>query len=483
MLFPMSTSSSPTSKFCSQQVHLSFSQQSLPPTMAPSSPAMLCLALLVMMGRLIFVESPPSLALNWLVLVELESLANLDLEMDLEMDFESDLETDFDVDVQQDLFAIEKIITLSFNLLSIDAPNWYINPDFTRIFRERANFDNIAKSCSISLPTSVQTIMDSDKPPPFSFFKSLPAASPIVWGIYAVCLEKEHEKPLLYIGSGTSGSLGVRSRVASYKSGKAGLPINIRRTFDKGFHISHIGLLCWGAIPSAGLVPGARGFYLAVEAAFTMIFHAKYIMVCDIHADPFLPWPQATVPWIPACSHLSLTEAIQGSLDATSEELEFMAAIRLARLKKQALVNSQEHRSRKRAVSIDAYRAHDRVQKNAWSAKNRGKLRKVSSQNREKNKNSARFRCDTCDMNLQSAHALEKHNGTQQHQDRVAGVPKRPPSKYAAAAKAVLVAAKENKLHYCSTCDKAFGNKFSLDRHNATPRHLKTLQEAQVSQP
>jgi hypothetical protein len=33
----------------------------------------------------------------------------------------------------------------------------------------------------------------------------------------------------------------------------------------------------------------------------------------------------------------------------------------------------------------------------------------------------------------------------------------------------------DDKLHYCSVCDKAFGNDWGLQRHLATPLHAKKL--------
>jgi len=63
----------------------------------------------------------------------------------------------------------------------------------------------------------------------------------------------------------------------------------------------------------------------------------------------------------------------------------------------------------------------------------------------------------------------------------VAGIEKSAPCKAAvanAAAKAEIVA---NKTFHCSPCNRSFGREWFLNRHLATPRHAKKLQQYKAS--
>lgn len=82
---------------------------------------------------------------------------------------------------------------------------------------------------------------------------------------------------------------------------------------------------------------------------------------------------------------------------------------------------------------------------------------------------------DDCDLALQTEAALKSHLLTDTHKDRVLGIEKPPPSKSSLAVAAVRADAKANKTYYCSPCDKAFDNDYSLTRHQATPLHARRL--------
>ena len=143
------------------------------------------------------------------------------------------------------------------------------------------------------------------------------------------------------------------------------MPRFVKCNFEQGYHISHIGMLCWISLPSAGLVPRARGFFLLLEAVFTIIFHACTKMITDIYVEGILLWPRDAVTWNPLCSHLSLTEQIRGDLSLTEEELELAAAIRKAWAKENGNKKSRRHRAKKRDEDLDGYRAQATEQKMA----------------------------------------------------------------------------------------------------------------------
>jgi hypothetical protein len=102
----------------------------------------------------------------------------------------------------------------------------------------------------------------------------------------------------------------------------------VRQAFNRGYRLAHFGLLYWAPLPSAGLVPHTRARFLLLEALFTCLFHAAFAAVTDQYYEHLLLWERHTVEWEPFCSHLPLSEMIQGNLDLSAEELETIAAIR-----------------------------------------------------------------------------------------------------------------------------------------------------------
>jgi hypothetical protein len=244
---------------------------------------------------------------------------------------------------------------------------------------------------------------------------------------------------------------------------------------EKGYHISHVGMFCWCPLPTAGLVPRARGFFLLLEAVFAIIFHACTKMITDVYVQDALLWPRDVVSWEPLCSHLSLNEAIRGGLSLTAEELELAAAIRAFRLKHLSNKHSQNRRAKQREEDLDGYRAKVTKEKTAWNYKNPDKVLKIAAKVRNKAKDEERFYCDDCRQPFASQSALDRHNHTQSHVDCVAGLEKPAITKSAIAVNAVREQAKNDKLHHCSACDKSFGNDYGLQRHLATPLHAKKL--------
>lgn len=150
--------------------------------------------------------------------------------------------------------------------------------------------------------------------------------------------------------------------------------------------------------------------------------------------------------------------------------------IRAARTTERVNINSQRHRSRKRAADPEAYRLKVRADKSAWAEKNQDKVNKIAAKSQNKSRELRRFYCGVCEIAFQSDSALKKHTLTNNHVDRLAGVTKSAPSDHVIATAAARDAAKANKTHYCSTCDKAFGDDCNLRRHNATPSHAKRVE-------
>ncbi|KAH7374116.1 ATP synthase alpha/beta family, nucleotide-binding domain-containing protein, partial [Cadophora sp. MPI-SDFR-AT-0126] len=377
-----------------------------------------------------------------------------------------------------DLDAAHQLVDdLTWKLLTIDAPDWYINPTFKAVFPERSAYDSIAACSPLTLCPGLYDVLRSSEPPSIEFFKSLPEIDGKMWAIYCVTLEKPGYKSKLYIGSGTEAEYGVILRFRTYKPDNHLLPILVRKAFHLGFQMTHFGLLCWTPLPSPGLVPRVRARFLSLEAIFTCLFLALRKAKSDVYYDAVLLWERDTVEREPLCTHLPLNEKIIGNLDLSTEELEIIDALRRAKKQKR----SRDWRVTERERDIDAFREQDRIKKNDWASKNRDKVNKTAAKVRSKALEQQRFHCDDCDIPLQSRHALDAHEATQSHADRVNGIEKPEITQYSLNRKAVRAAAKASNLHRCHTCDKKFDTNWALNRHNATPSHLRRA-EAQASQ-
>lgn len=95
-------------------------------------------------------------------------------------DYESG-STDDSIDIDDadlavlDLDAAHQLVDdLTWELLTIDAPDWYINPSFKAVFPERSTYDSIAACSPLTLDPSLHNVLTSSQPPSIDFFKSLP---------------------------------------------------------------------------------------------------------------------------------------------------------------------------------------------------------------------------------------------------------------------------------------------------------------------
>ncbi|KAG4415314.1 hypothetical protein IFR04_011569 [Cadophora malorum] len=384
---------------------------------------------------------------------------------------------DVDLDILELDVAHQLVDDLTWALLATDAPDWYINPTFKVVFPERSVYDSIAACSPLTLCPNLYDVLTSSEPPSIEFFKSLPEIDGKMWAIYCVTLEKTGHKPELYIGSGTEAEYGVILRFRTYQPGNYLLPLLVRDAFRQGYQMTHFGLLCWIPLPTPGLVPRVRARFLSLEAIFASVFHAMRKAKSDRYYEHVLLWERDAVEWEPLCTHSPLNEKIIGNLDLTEEELEIIAALRV----KKRVKTTKEWREAQRNKDIDAFRLQDRIKKNAWAAKNRDKVNKIAGKVRTKAKEERRFRCDVCDEDLQSQHALDKHLATQSHADRVNGIEKQEMTQYSKNRKAVRDAALASGVHRCNTCSKTFNTDWALNRHKATPSHLRK-EEAQASQ-
>ncbi len=181
-------------------------------------------------------------------------------------------------------------------------------------------------------------------PPPISSSHSAPPVVDKLWAIYAIVLEKPGRPPKLYVGSGTNAQYGVRARMADYTRGN--FPWHIGSCIKAGYTITHRGMFCWAALPTAVQVPTARLRFLALEAAITFLFHAADETPLDALWTVHIPWKRETVSWLPLCSHTALLERPQGFFDMTDEQLEAYNTARVKRTKEKMAVASKRAEDR-----------------------------------------------------------------------------------------------------------------------------------------
>lgn len=294
------------------------------------------------------------------------------------------------------------------------------------------------------------------------------------WGIYAVVLLLPGSKPKLYIGSGTNSASAVETRCRSYINESGSLPYLLKKALQDGYEIASVGMLCWTDFPAPHLLPRSRARILVLEAIFTIFFYACHKMIMD---DLFIPefflWQRQDVTWGALCTHLSISESVRADLSLTDEELSLAAAARAQR----GVQKTRRCRLRQREKDESAFLQRGLDQHNDWSARNPGRIDEIAAGVRKRAKESACFRCDPCDFNAATQHALDSHCETRLHADTVRNGAKvvKEPSEAALAKRASRAAAKSDKSLYCSDCEKQFTSANALKRHNNTQKHQKKL--------
>ena len=170
-------------------------------------------------------------------------------------------------------FTRSILCTLVWICLSI-TPEWGVHPQYATVFTTRLIFVSLFSAISFKFAPGLLEALISTTPPGLDFFKNLPTTTQKVWAIYALLLEKHDEKPLIYIGSGTSAEYGVQARLGQYHRGEK-LARLVRAALADGYSITHIGLLCIAPRPPSIFVGCMRLMFLALEATLTFFFKAN----------------------------------------------------------------------------------------------------------------------------------------------------------------------------------------------------------------
>ncbi|KAF0332046.1 hypothetical protein GQ607_000062 [Colletotrichum asianum] len=203
-----------------------------------------------------------------------------------------------------------------------DAPEWYLNPVFKTVLgAEDGVLESLCSDHPLFSADHFLRVLKDDAPPSLDFFQKIG------------CPAK------LYIGSGTSASQGVFSRLIDYDNeNSSNLP---------DLHY----------LPSAAHVPRARVRLVAVEAVLAFVFFAGRPCQMDVLWEDLLPWRREQATWEPLCTHTAFLEKPPGDVEMSSEQLEAYNAARIVRAKQNMAKNSKAAEDREKAVSLKAYRA------------------------------------------------------------------------------------------------------------------------------
>lgn len=251
---------------------------------------------------------------------------------------------------------LQLVMTLTWMCL-YTTPTKMKNPLYATFFGGFDILNEIGSAASLCFAAGLFETLRAVTPPTLEFFKTLPTDVRNRWAVYLIVMEKFESKPQIYIGSATDGANGVSSRFRCYDRG-AVLPRYVQKALQNGYNITHKGLLCWSAIPSATLRPVTRLLFVAIEAALAFAFWAMKAEKGDYGGmSQFCPWARDTLPYSGLWSHSALDEGVVGNFDFTAEELEAKAAKLKQRRRKLQVVQKHNWHVRQLATNADAYRA------------------------------------------------------------------------------------------------------------------------------
>lgn len=210
----------------------------------------------------------------------------------------------------------------------------FINPTFRVALPSLNVLEDIFGLLGPSFAPGLFELLNAAAPATISWFRSLPPVpvSRQIWGVYAFVMEKQGDRPRLYVGSRTAETAGVRSRMLQHLDGISQVPARVARAKTEGFVLTHIGLLAWCDTPAAANIPRARAVILAMEAALTSVLGAIIPSSAGFSLPvDFCPWSRDQLLWVGLCTHNYLLETLHGDLNLSAAQLEEMAAVRRER--------------------------------------------------------------------------------------------------------------------------------------------------------
>ena len=306
------------------------------------------------------------------------------------------------------------------------------NLQLDEIFPTECAMEKIMHISPLQYASGLLQTLQSSTAPTISYFKTLPLFIDKLWAVYLLVLEKDGERPRIYIGSGTGSTAGVRTRMNNYNQRARNMPYYVESSLKAGYAITHKCLLVWTALPLPSDRYKLRCLFLVLETIFTLCFWAMKSQTNDYYMPALCPWPRHSFTYDGCCTHFSINEQIAGhNEDASPEDINRVAAER------------------------------KRVKNRLYTANKGPKHKAYTKAYGEKALAEQRYKCTVCNLSFRSNALLLKHLKTPIHNRKAAGIPNRP----------------KTMSFWCEACQHAAPSAKRLDTHLKGPRHAKKLKD------
>ncbi|KAI5202982.1 carbamoyl-phosphate synth [Aureobasidium subglaciale] len=332
------------------------------------------------------------------------------------------------------------------------------NDYFNMFFTSPSIIQNIAVETRLSFPPSLKAFMEGDRPDDIQFFKSLPTDFDDEWAIYAVTMEKLNCKPRVQIGSATAARYGAPSRVKHYYTFTL-LPINVEKSLEEGYIITHVGKMCGAPIPGSADIPLARLLFVAVEATFCYLFWTMKAYMSDYGMGFTCLWDWQGLAWDSLSSHSAFYEGIRSEYNLTQEQLVEHAANMKVKAKQIHNIGNSHWHHMKMETDYDAYITASIARKMKSRAANPGREMEVERARHKRDLEAKRFYCDDCSEAFTTAYLLKTHKTKDSHKNMANGTP----------------------VVHCRLCKRGFGSKNVFTKHLKSQDHNDVVVAARLA--
>ncbi|KAK0109416.1 DEAD-box ATP-dependent RNA helicase [Cadophora gregata] len=345
------------------------------------------------------------------------------------------------------------LLWLAWTFLSVTSRAMF-NIEHEVAFPARGAMESFWKRLPLQFASGLLPALQSSSPPTINYFKSLSLSPEKKWAIYLLVLEHEDSgrRPRVYVGSGTSVQMGVKSRLNKYdrreQNGTTGsdnpMPRWVEKSMLEGYKITHKCLLCWTGLPKASDVFHLRSLFLILETVFAFLFAAMVNRDKSYGMADFCPWSRESFTYDGLCGHSAMTEQLGiHHPDATPDEINRCAAERTAA--------SVARREASRAPGSKATNQVNYINSHLGAAD---------------------YRCEPCNQTFGAKANYDNHMKTDRHARKVeeaSGVPKVYKGRGGAQN------ARMNKTFWCEDCQRPCDSQKRLESHLAGKPHLKQL--------
>lgn len=284
----------------------------------------------------------------------------------------------------------------------------FINPTFRVALPSLNVLEDIFGLLGPSFAPGLFELLNAAAPATISWFRSLPPVpvSRQIWGVYAFVMEKQGDRPRLYVGSRTAETAGVRSRMLQHLDGISQVPARVARAKTEGFVLTHIGLLAWCDTPPRRQHPPRPCRHFGHGSRPHGRPWRHHSLQRGVLPVDFCPWSRDQLLWVGLCTHNCLLETLHGDLNLSAAQLEEMAAARAERYR--------SYHEQYRKVLLATPGNKERV------AENNKKTLPGTIARQAAAKADKQHYCAPCDVNARDASELDRHLGTPRHAQTVA---------------------------------------------------------------